>query len=298
MNDEDLDVLSPRRAPGAFAQRHDSGALSPSVRHPKARRSLMGSDGAIVASDGDFGSAGYGRGSPNPFQPITRGRSSPAPLAPDGRSSYDHDSFSMAGQTNVSELRRAAQMSSGCDPDPMIKACVKVFVTQVTPSYAVPWARGEEARSTGSGFVVSLPPLPNGESLHPNAAAAAAGARCIVTNAHVVENHSLIQVRSAGKAEKYVARPLSIAHDCDLAILLVEDEHFWHGLHLVSLESTLPLPRLASEVVAVGFPVGGDDVSATRGVVSRILVGGLTDNLCVQIDAAINPVRAGSPSLP
>ena len=55
------------------------------------------------------------------------------------------------------------------------------------------------------------------------------------------------------------------------------------------------LPRLASEVVAVGFPVGGDDVSATRGVVSRILVGGLTDNLCVQIDAAINPGNSGGP---
>ena len=48
-------------------------------------------------------------------------------------------------------------------------------------------------------------------------------------------------------------------------------------------------------MVAVGFPIGGDDVSATRGVVSRILVGGLTDNLCVQIDAAINPGNSGGP---
>ena len=65
------------------------------------------------------------------------------------------------------------------------------------------------------------------------------------------------------------------------------------GLPLVTLGTGLP--RLASEVVAVGFPVGGDDVSATRGVVSRILVGGLTDNLCVQIDAAINPGNSGGP---
>ena len=36
-------------------------------------------------------------------------------------------------------------------------------------------------------------------------------------------------------------------------------------------------------------------MSATRGVVSRILVGGLTDNLCVQIDAAINPGNSGGP---
>ena len=36
-------------------------------------------------------------------------------------------------------------------------------------------------------------------------------------------------------------------------------------------------------------------MSATRGVVSRLLVGGLTDNLCVQIDAAINPGNSGGP---
>ena len=57
----------------------------------------------------------------------------------------------------------------------------------------------------------------------------------------------------------------------------------------------MALPKLASSVVAIGFPIGGDDVSATRGVVSRILVGGLTDNLCVQIDAAINPGNSGGP---
>ena len=128
---------------------------------------------------------------------------------------------------------------------------------------------------------------------HPDAAAAAAGRRCIVTNAHVVENFSLVQVRCAGSADKYVAKVLCIGHDVDLAILLVEDETFWEGLPLVPLGSGIP--RLASEVVAVGFPVGGDDVSATRGVVSRILVGGLTDNLCVQIDAAINPGNSGGP---
>lgn len=129
--------------------------------------------------------------------------------------------------------------------------------------------------------------------VHFDAAAAAAGCRVVVTNAHVVENHSLVQVRRAGFAEKYVARVLCIGHDVDLAMLQVCDSAFWDGLSCVRLGAGLP--KLASEVVAVGFPVGGDDVSATRGVVSRILVGGLTDNLCVQIDAAINPGNSGGP---
>jgi len=123
----------------------------------------------------------------------------------------------------------------------------------------------------------------------------------VITNAHVVENHSLIQVRRAGAAEKYVARVVCIAHDLDLALLVVPDADFWAGegegeredSSLVAIKTSIP--RLASEVVAIGFPIGGDDVSATRGVVSRILVGGLTDNLCVQIDAAINPGNSGGP---
>jgi len=276
----------------------DSRAWSPTMRQPKARRNILGGEG-MTPDEAPFGSAGYGRGSPNPFQPI-RGRNSPVPIHPvpmhpAGRATDMADSHSMAGQTNVHDLRRAALMSQGYDPEPMIRACVKIFVTQVTPSYALPWARGEETRSTGSGFVVSMPLLGKsvGDSVHPNAVGAGEGCRCIVTNAHVVENHSLIQVRCAGHAQKYVARALSIAHDVDLALLLVEDEAFWEELPLVTLGEGIP--RLASEVVAVGFPVGGDDVSATRGVVSRILVGGLTDNLCVQIDAAINPGNSGGP---
>ena len=92
---------------------------------------------------------------------------------------------SMAGQMNSHDLRHAVE--EGFDPEPMIKACVKVFVTQVTPSYSLPWARGEETRSTGYGFVVELPSLEHrNETVHPNAKGAAPGCRCIVTNAHVV----------------------------------------------------------------------------------------------------------------
>ena len=258
--------------------------MSPTLRisHPKARRSLIPPDSTSLLQsemegDNPFASS-FGRSSPKPFQPI-RG------------AAVDDEGYSMAGLMNVRELR---WKQKGYDPEPMIKACVKVFTTSVQPSYSMPWARGEEARSTGSGFVVTLPDFtPDEPELHPDAIASAAGARVIVTNAHVVENHSLIQVRCAGSAEKYVARVLCIGHDVDLAILLVEDDEFWQGLPLVELGTGIP--RLASEVVAVGFPVGGDDVSATRGVVSRILVGGLTDNLCVQIDAAINPGNSGGP---
>ena len=237
---------------------------------------------------------------PHGFQPIA---------ARDDAQSHIH---SYAGQMNPADLGRMSY-----EPERMIKACVKVFTTHVHPTYAMPWMRGEETRSTGSGFLAQLPPLQPGDTLHRDAHHAAADARCVITNAHVVENHSLIQVRRAGAAEKYVAKVVCIAHDLDLALLVVPDDDFWlgegigeaqHGegergverggergedSALVAIKTSIP--RLASEVVAIGFPIGGDDVSATRGVVSRILVGGLTDNLCVQIDAAINPGNSGGP---
>ena len=52
--------------------------------------------------------------------------------------------------------------------------------------------------------------------------------------------------------------------------------------------------------MAVGYPRGGDSMSVTKGVVSRIdmrryrTAGGKL--LCVQIDAAINPGNSGGPA--
>lgn len=288
-DDEDdvyVATSSRSRSPGA------ARVISSPV-HPQPRGSLARSASWGTQEEDVFGSTA--RASPSrqlSFQPVNPPtRQGPPSLEVSG----DWDGWmSMAGQINAQDLRHSAgSHDSGFDAEPMIKACVKVFVTQVTPSYAMPWARGEETRSTGSGFVVQMPSSADGGETHPDAAGVAPGARCILTNAHVVENFSLVQVRPAGSPDKYVARVLCIGHDVDLAVLLVPDESFWEGLPLVSLGTGLP--RLASEVVAIGFPVGGDDVSATRGVVSRILVGGLTDNLCVQIDAAINPGNSGGP---
>ena len=50
------------------------------------------------------------------------------------------------------------------------------------------------------------------------------------------------------------------------------------------------LPRLYENVTYVGFPRGGQQISVTRGVVSRVDVNS-HGVLRIQIDAAINPVR-------
>ena len=57
---------------------------------------------------------------------------------------------------------------------------------------------------------------------------------------------------------------------------------------------------LQDAVAVVGYPIGGDTISVTSGVVSRIevtsYVHGSTELLGVQIDAAINSGNSGIPS--
>jgi hypothetical protein len=50
----------------------------------------------------------------------------------------------------------------------------------------------------------------------------------------------------------------------------VEDEAFWEGSAPVVFG---PLPQLQEAVTVVGYPIGGDTISVTSGVVSRIEVG-------------------------
>ena len=62
------------------------------------------------------------------------------------------------------------------------------------------------------------------------------------------------------------------------------------------------LPKLNDEVVALGYPMGGERISLTKGVVSRIdytlyTHSGVDSHLAIQVDAAINPGNSGGPIL-
>lgn len=90
---------------------------------------------------------------------------------------------------------------------------------------------------------------------------------------------------------------MAVAHECDLALLSVEDESFFNDLKPLDIMSDLP--QLQDPVLVLGYPEGGDTVSFTQGVVSRIevlsYVHSYNDLLALQIDAAINPGNSGGP---
>ena len=165
--------------------------------------------------------------------------------------------------------------------DMMSDPVVKVYTAYSSQHPAMPWTNKAQEEATGSGFSIRHD-----------------GELCIVTNAHVVADATYVEVRKAGDARKYVATRRKVAHECDLATLTVEDARFWEGVSPLSLGA---MPSLQDEVAVVGYPEGGEGVSITQGVVSRIEIQRYahsgTSLLAVQIDAAINPGNSGGPAL-
>lgn len=104
------------------------------------------------------------------------------------------------------------------------------------------------------------------------------------------------QVKRRGDDTKFLAKVLAIGTECDVALLTVDDDAFWEGLRPLEFGG---LPRLQDAVAVVGYPIGGDTISVTSGVVSRIEVlsyaHGSTELLGIQIDAAINSGNSGGP---
>lgn len=152
---------------------------------------------------------------------------------------------------------------------------VRVYCTYQDPDHESPWQTTAPRSSTSSGVVV--------------------GPGRILTGAHCVANATFLQVQKGSSPAKVVARVLAVAHDCDLALLEV-DKAFTRGIKAAELGT---LPRLGDEVSVVGFPVGGEELSITEGIVSRIEVQSYEHSerniLAVTVDAAINSGNSGGP---
>jgi len=161
-----------------------------------------------------------------------------------------------------------------------LDAVVKVWTIHSTPNFSLPWQRCRQVRSNGSGFIIDLE------------------RRCILTNAHCVEWHALVKVQRRGRDTKYLAKVLHVGWDCDIALLTVEDDEFWEGVPAVQLNQEVPY--LEEPVLCVGFPVGGDTICVSKGVVSRVemvmYMATCEELLGVQIDAAINSGNSGRPA--
>ena len=107
----------------------------------------------------------------------------------------------------------------------------------------------------------------------------------------------IIQVRLANdRHRKYEATTKCVGYQCDLALLEVNDPEFQSFVEPVELGDMVDLRQ---KIMVVGFPMGGTEISLTKGIVSRIEVDVYVESeqrlLQVQVDAAINPGNSGGP---
>ncbi len=157
------------------------------------------------------------------------------------------------------------------------RSVIQITVFSQQPRWDVPWQFGNVQRWSGTGFLIK--------------------GKKIMTNAHVANWAKQILLKRLGDPRPYLAKVAFVGPDCDLALLEVEDERFYEGL--VPLEIG-DLPEVRSTVVTYGYPAGGEQISYTRGVVSRVELQpyvniGNRSLLAVQTDAAINPGNSGGP---
>jgi S1-C subfamily serine protease len=162
---------------------------------------------------------------------------------------------------------------------PIQKSLVRITATSVEPDYRAPWNAGGLERGVGAGFVID-------------------GNR-IMTNAHVVSNSRYLTVERDGDPNKYPARVLFVAHDCDLALITVDAPNFYKEMVPLKFGG---IPDLESTVSAYGYPIGGERMSVTTGIVSRIdfqlyTHSAIDSHLAIQISAQINPGNSGGPVL-
>ena len=84
-----------------------------------------------------------------------------------------------------------------------------------------------------------------------------------------------------------------------ITILTVENDKFWRNLQPLTFD--YKTPKLQDIVVVVGYPIGGDNICVTKGVVSRVgfvsYSHALENLFSLQIDAAINPGNSGGPTI-
>jgi S1-C subfamily serine protease len=175
-------------------------------------------------------------------------------------------------------LAIASSWRSAPAADGVEHSVVKLTVTKRSPDYFRPWTKAPPEKVSGSGVVIE-------------------GSR-ILTNAHVVLYASQVFVQTRKGGDQLNAKVTAIGPGIDLAIVELLDPEQLKDMPPLPLAEELP--ELKSRVSVYGYPTGGDDLSITDGIVSRIEFTSYNYGAAgvrIQVDAALNPGNSGGPAI-
>ena len=162
--------------------------------------------------------------------------------------------------------------------DQISDSVVKIHSTLREPNFVRPWTKDSAREVSGSGVIMS-------------------GKR-ILTNAHVVAYASQVFVQANQSTERVPAKVKAFVPGLDMAIIEVDNPAFFEQRPPLPLADNLP--AMKQTVNVYGYPVGGEQLSITQGVVSRIEYRGIAYGSAavrIQIDAALNPGNSGGPAV-
>jgi serine protease Do len=115
----------------------------------------------------------------------------------------------------------------------------------------------------------------------------------ILTNNHVIEQATKIQVQLNGETNKYVAKLIGVDEETDLAVVKIDAGKELPTAKLGNSDGV----QVGDWVLAIGSPFGLQ-ATVTAGIISAKNRGGISDKQFqkfLQTDAAINPGNSGGP---
>jgi len=180
-------------------------------------------------------------------------------------------------EIDLNALREFLKYNNNGEAPPLNEeAVLKINVTLQGPDWTIPWQRLDVEFARGSGAVIE--------------------GGFVLTAAHVVANYTFVELEKTTIPRKCPAKVVGICNDLDLALLKPVDEDFLKGVTPLKIGE---MPSLRQRIYVAGFPIGGEEISVTEGVVSRIEVQPYSHSLkvalAVTVDAAINSGNSGGP---
>ena len=153
--------------------------------------------------------------------------------------------------------------------DTIYDSVVRIETNMISFNWLAPFIKSKSGVGSGTGFIID-------DIGH------------ILTCFHVINQgvHIFVTMPKSGK-ERIPAKIVAIYPETDIAIIKINLKEKTKFLKLGNSDNI----KIGKEVIAIGYPLGQDKLSLTKGIISGI------QNNYIQTDASINPGNSGGPLL-